>query len=340
MIHDTEESYDDTLATFENSHTYVSAHYVTRSADGYVTQMVPTHDVAGGRQLVDQHALRRDRERGLRARPVVLHEALYHSLARLTRYTAERYGIPLDREHIIGHDQVPGRRPTSRRDALGSGTYFDWAHFMTLVGAPITPQGADKTGRIVTIDPKFETNQPLVSECDGSAQTRCRLSPRTSSTCTPRRANPRRSSPTRSRRHGDDVRAELGRQGRDRPVAARRASDWLAIWYGGQKAWLYDPKGKNTVPAAARSSRRRRARVDPVYGARIRRACRRRRSATRSRPARRTSRKDLVDADYYSASTFNAPETYSVVKSDEQFYEISFNHRIAFVRATDVDTVS
>jgi hypothetical protein len=47
-----------------------------------------------------------------------------------------------------------------------------------------------------------------------------------------------------------------------------------------------------------------------------------------------------VNADYYSASTFNAPPTYPVVKSDEQFYEISFNHRIAFVRATDVDTVS
>ena len=32
--------------------------------------------------------------------------------------------------------------------------------------------------------------------------------------------------------------------------------------------------------------------------------------------------------------------TVGYVKSDEQFYEISFNHRIAFVRATDVDTVS
>src|SRR3954464_5767738 len=46
VIHDTEESYDDTLATFENSHTYVSAHYVTRSADGFDTQMVSTNDVA------------------------------------------------------------------------------------------------------------------------------------------------------------------------------------------------------------------------------------------------------------------------------------------------------
>jgi len=50
--------------------------------------------------------------------------------------------------------------------------------------------------------------------------------------------------------------------------------------------------------------------------------------------------KDLVGADYYSASTYNAPETYSVLTGPERFYEISFNHRLAFVRATDVDVVS
>ena len=49
--------------------------------------------------------------------------------------------------------------------------------------------------------------------------------------------------------------------------------------------------------------------------------------------------KDLVGADYYSASTFNAPETYSVVTGPEQFYEISFNHRIAFLKASDVEVL-
>jgi hypothetical protein len=38
------------------------------------------------------------------------------------------------------------------------------------------------------------------------------------------------------------------------------------------------------------------------------------------------------------STTFNPPETYSV-SSDEKFYVISFNHRLAFVRTTDVDTV-
>src|SRR3954451_14781480 len=165
VIHDTEESYEDTLATFENSHTYVSAHYVTRSADGFVTQMVPTRNVAwqAGNWWVNTHSVGIENE-GFSLDTSYFTDELYHSLARLTRYTATRYGIPLDREHIIVHDQVPV--PTAAFQAgmhWDPGTFFDWAHFMALVGAPITSSGADKTGRIVTIDPNFDTNQPQVS---------------------------------------------------------------------------------------------------------------------------------------------------------------------------------
>ena len=46
VVHDTEEAYQPTLAEFQDSHAYVSAHYVIRSSDGLVTQMVPTKDVA------------------------------------------------------------------------------------------------------------------------------------------------------------------------------------------------------------------------------------------------------------------------------------------------------
>jgi hypothetical protein len=49
--------------------------------------------------------------------------------------------------------------------------------------------------------------------------------------------------------------------------------------------------------------------------------------------------KDLVTADYYSASTYNDPSSYQLYTSPEQFYEIFFNHRIAYVRADDVDVV-
>ena len=127
VVHDTEVDYDGTLATFENSHNYVSAHYVTRSSDELVTQMVPTHDVAwhAGNWWINVHSVGIENE-GFALDPSYFTNRLYHSLARLTRYTAERYGIPLDREHIIGHDQVPG--PTEAFQAgmhWDPGTYFD-----------------------------------------------------------------------------------------------------------------------------------------------------------------------------------------------------------------------
>jgi N-acetyl-anhydromuramyl-L-alanine amidase AmpD len=346
VIHDTEESYDDTLATFENPLAYVSAHYVTRSSDGFVTQMVPTKDVAwqAGNWWINMHAVGIENE-GFALDPSYFTNRLYHSLARLTRYTAERYGIPLDREHVIGHDQVPG--PTSIQQPgmhWDPGTYFDWAHFMALVGAPITPSGSDKTGRIVTIDPNFQTNQPLVSECNGSTQTTLPSQP----------ANflylhtaPSESSPYIVDPFLAGMGATCAQNWGDKAVTgqsfavAERAGDWLAIWYGGQKAWLYDPNGKNTVPGGGTLVTPKAGLASiPVYG----RAYPSSVSTVTlgyTIPAGQTYvARDLVNADYYSASTYNAPETYSVVKSDEQFYEISFNHRIAFVRATDVDTVS
>jgi N-acetyl-anhydromuramyl-L-alanine amidase AmpD len=346
VVHDTEVDYDGTLATFENSHNYVSAHYVTRSSDGLVTQMVPTHDVAwhAGNWWINMHSVGIENE-GFALDPSYFTNQLYHSLARLTRYTAERYGIPLDREHIIGHDQVPG--PTEAFQAgmhWDPGTYFDWAHFMALVGAPLTPSGADKTGRIVAIDPNFATNEPPVSRCDSSGQH-------------PQPAQPANfvylhTAPSESAQLVDDPLlpgpgTTCAQDWGDKAVTgqsfavAERAGDWLAIWYGGQKAWLYDPKGKNTIPGGGTLVTPKTGLASiPVYGRAYPSSVS---TATLGYtiPAGQTYvARDLVNADYYSASTYNAPETYSLVRSDEQFYEISFNHRIAFVRATDVDTVS
>jgi hypothetical protein len=263
----------------------------------------------------------------------------------LTRYTAERYGIPLDREHILGHDQVPG--PTEAFQAgmhWDPGTYFDWARFMALVGAPITPSGADKTGRIVTIDPNFETNQPAVSACDSSGE---HPQPAQPTNFVYLHTGPSGSAPlvddpllpgpgtTCAQDWGDKAVT-----GQSFAVAERRG-DWLAIWYGGEKAWLYDPNGKNTTPGGGTLITPEAGLASiPVYGRAYPSSVS---TATLGYtiPAGQTYvARDLVSADYYNATTFNAPETYSVIRSDEQFYEISFNHRIAFVKASDVEVVS
>ena len=64
-------------------------------------------------------------------------ESLYESSATLVKYLADEYDMPLDRAHIIGHDQVPGTtRPTSPGMHWDPGPYWDWEHYMTLLGAP------------------------------------------------------------------------------------------------------------------------------------------------------------------------------------------------------------
>jgi len=64
-------------------------------------------------------------------------EPMYQASARLVRYLAARYHIPLDREHIVGHEELPGTTPdrvaTMHYDP---GPYFDWAHYFQLLGPP------------------------------------------------------------------------------------------------------------------------------------------------------------------------------------------------------------
>jgi N-acetyl-anhydromuramyl-L-alanine amidase AmpD len=347
VIHDTEVSYDGTLAIFENPLAYVSAHYVTRSSDGEVTQMVATKNVAwqAGNWWINTHSVGIENEGFALEGNQWYTDALYHSLASLTRYTADRYGIPLDREHFVGHDQVPG--PTEAFQAgmhWDPGPFFDWARFMQLVGAPINGATGDKAGRIVTIDPKFEQNEPTVTACDSSGSHTLPPQPTNfvyvhtaPSEDAPLLDDPLLPGPATTCAQDWGDKAVTGQSF----VVAERQGEWIAIWYGGGKAWLHDTKGKNTVAGEGTLVTPRAGLASiPVYGRAYPSSVS---TATLGYtiPAGQTYvAKDLVGADYYSASTFNAPETYSVVRSDEKFYEISFNHRLAFVRATDVDVVS
>lgn len=355
VVHDTEEGYGPTLAEFQDSQAYVSAHYVIRSSDGLVTQMVPTKDVAwhAGNWYVNTHSV------GIEDEGFALQGAqwftpkLYRSLARLTRYQAKRFGFPLNRAHVIGHDQVPG--PSSPYQAgmhWDPGTYFNWAHFMALAGAPIVPRGTAGTDPIVTIKPNWRNNKPTVSGCgDGTA-----VCPKQSANFVYLHTAPSVSSPLVSDPYlaaagvepagagttlawdwGD--KASVGEQ----YAVAGRSGSWLAIWFGGQKAWLQSPRGKHhaTIPGnGTLITPKAGASSIPVYGAAYPSGYSTATLDKYSIPAGQTYvAKDLVTADHYAASTFDDPSSYSVQTSPEQFYEIFFNHRIAYVRADDVDVV-
>ncbi|ALO92273.1 N-acetylmuramoyl-L-alanine amidase [Streptomyces hygroscopicus subsp. limoneus] len=128
IIHVTQETYTDTLAIFADPQKKVSAHYVVRSADGHVAQCVHEADIAwhAGNWSYNTRSIGIEHE-GWIDQPAYFTDALYEESARLTAAICARYRIPRDREHIIGHYQVPGT------DHTDPGPNWDWVRYIRMV---------------------------------------------------------------------------------------------------------------------------------------------------------------------------------------------------------------
>ncbi|MFD8569826.1 N-acetylmuramoyl-L-alanine amidase [Streptomyces sp. NPDC057694] len=130
VIHVTQETWADALAIFKNSAKQVSAHYVVRSADGHIAQCVREKNIAwhAGNWDYNTRSIGIEHE-GWVDQPEYFTDALYEQSAALTASVCARYGIPADREHIIGHVQVPGT------DHTDPGPYWDWTRYIRLVNS-------------------------------------------------------------------------------------------------------------------------------------------------------------------------------------------------------------
>ncbi len=234
--------------------------------------MVPTKDVAwhAGNWTLNEHSIGIEHE-GIAAEGGTWYtEQMYRASADLVKYLAAKYHIPLDREHILGHEDISRERTTNFAAAhWDAGPYWDWNHYMDLLGAPVKATG-DAGGPVVTIKPDYAANQPELTTCGAG-------------TCTPLPAHganfvhlhtaPDAASPLIT----DPVVHPDGSAGTtaiddwsDKAVAGRsyalagEQGDWTAIWYGGQKAWFANPGHSVTVPA--RAQRVTAATSAPLYG--------------------------------------------------------------------------
>ncbi len=135
VVHTTQGSYSGTLSWFQNVSSQVSAHYVVRSSDGQITQMVENADTAWHVQCYNSKAIGIEHE-GFVADPGTWYtDAMYGESAKLTRWLCDRYGIPRDRSHVIAHAEVPASCNTNSHTDPGSG--WNWTKYMALVdGAP------------------------------------------------------------------------------------------------------------------------------------------------------------------------------------------------------------
>jgi N-acetyl-anhydromuramyl-L-alanine amidase AmpD len=360
VIHDTEVDYNTTLAIFTNPRSFAAAHYVVRSSDGHTTQMLSTRNVGwhAGNWYVNAHSVGIEHEGVAIQGAAWYNEQMYHASARLVRYLARRFNVPLDRNHIIGHDNIPGTSNTNQGGMhWDPGPFWDWGYYMNLLrGGDGQPDSDPRNEDIVEIAPNFQTNTPAMTYCYSSNN--CREVPEQSASFVYLHTAPSFSAPLISnpfitapgtRANNWANKAVVGQLF----YRADHAGDWDAIWFSGQKAWFHNPHRVNTksgrgvviTPKAGLASIPLFGRAYPeaeAYPADIRPQALVPLTPYSIPAGQRYVAEGPFRSDYYYSPTYTPTVEGSnkrVVVGQTLYYQVSYNHRFAFVKASDVDVV-
>lgn len=128
VIHVIQGDYAVALKVFQDPGHRAATHYVLRTQDGHVAQAVRELDVAyhAGNRSYNERSIGIEHE-GFVDRPGSFTDSMYQASARLTADICDRYDIPKDREHIVGHHEVPGA------DHTDPGPHWDWERYLRMV---------------------------------------------------------------------------------------------------------------------------------------------------------------------------------------------------------------
>ncbi|TXS21973.1 N-acetylmuramoyl-L-alanine amidase [Streptomyces sp. adm13(2018)] len=352
VVHDTEATWDVTLQLVQDP-TYVSWQYSLRSSDGHVAQHLALKDVGwhAGNWFVNTKSVGLEHEGFLTAPDSWYTEAMYRSSARLVRHLAARYRIPLDRQHILGHDNVPGTvASTIAGMHTDPGPYWDWAHYFELLGRPIAPSAGPRAG-VVTIRPDYGDHRPVYTGCvtageacapHGSGAVRLHTAPSADAPLVKDIGLRPGGQDSTTGVNDTGARASTGQSF----AVAERRGDWTAVWYLGQRAWFRNPVKEPTAVNARGLVLTPRAGLAsvPVYG----RAYPEASAYPAGVPVQAVSPLpyallagqryvvgDRTPGEYYFAPVFDS-SGHTVVRGQEEYYQIQFGHRVAFVKAADV----
>ncbi len=357
VIHDTEASYQTTLDLVTDP-TYVSWHYTIRSRDGHIAQHVKPSDVAwqAGNWYVNMHSIGIEHEGFAATGATWYTEAMYQNSAALVASLAQEYDVPLDRAHIIGHDQIPGVTPDYVRGMhWDPGPYWNWRHYLRLLGAPIKADRSSPS-HVITVAPRFGHNRQLVTDCDGPGSGPCEAQ---GTNFVYLHTAPKASSPLMKDAglhpdgsHSTTQVADVGARvtAGQKLVVAQRSGAWRGVWYLGHLGWLYSPRSDPAlVPSQGTTvSVKVGTRSAPVYG----RAYPEDSAYPEEIPPQTVTPLQYtlkagqsyvladatIETDYYYAQTYDdsVPMDHTEVVGRDKYYEIWFGHRMAYVRAADV----
>ena len=158
VIHDMEGYYLSTISYFQQSGTQASINYCVNglkdnssdSPAGEISQMVRESNYAWHAICWNTWMAGTEHE-GFVSNPAWYTEAMYQASSGLQRHMAGVYGIAIDRHHIVGHNEwqnpawtswMASNWPqidTTCNNHTDPGQYWDWTHFMDLIGSATNP---------------------------------------------------------------------------------------------------------------------------------------------------------------------------------------------------------
>lgn len=104
VVHTTEGSFAGALSWLKNPASSASSHYIIRSSDGYIVQLVREHDRAWHARCWNSNMLGVEHEAFV-ANPAYYTEAMYQSSAALYKHFAAKFNISINRNRIIAHQE-------------------------------------------------------------------------------------------------------------------------------------------------------------------------------------------------------------------------------------------
>ncbi|MBE3014668.1 N-acetylmuramoyl-L-alanine amidase [Microbispora sp. NEAU-D428] len=367
VIHDTEGYYDSSVRLVQDP-TYMAWNYTIRSSDGHIAQHLDAKDVGwhAGNWYVNMHAIGIEHE-GFAGTATWFTESMYQTSAALVKHLAQKYGIPLDRAHIIGHDQVPGTVLGATQGMhWDPGPYWDWDHYFDLLGTPIG--GTRKTttdvapGDVVEVRTGYQDNPQPLTGCAAASPHSPDCVPGAGTNFLPLYQSPSETAPLAAdpgwkptgeagTTYVSDISARV--VSGHKLVIAQVQGDWLGIWWAGSLAWLHNPADRPVVVRTqAKTVTVKTGATTPaaVYG----RAYPEAPAYTGTNiPVQALSpleykvpvgqtyavSDDDVVTDYYRATTYNgsAPGDRTDLKGQDRYYQLWYAHRQVFVRAAEVD---
>ncbi len=362
VIHTTEGRWDGVVSHFQNPTASASAHYLVGSQAGRIAKFVAPKHVAwhAGNWYFNMHSIGIEHEAVAIEGKTWFTDAMYDASAKLVRHLAKSYGVPLDREHIIGHDEIPGVT-ASKQSGMhwDPGPYWDWDRYMQLLLSPL-PSDVDPgtDGAPIVLRPGYAKNLQKGTYCYGATGGDCRDVTESPANFVYLRTAPDAMAPLIENQYlkgwpGDRMN-NWGTKLGTGPVYVRaeQKGDWEAIYFGGQKAWFQNPgRGLTRKASATMIMPKSGLPSAPVYGVAYPM------DAAFMPPTKPVSMEKIYDVpagqryalaarttgDYYWAKEYVAsydPSKQIVVKDGTEYYQIHFNHRVAWVRAADFELVS